>query len=301
MLPILLIGLGVALLVLIVVGLVIFFRAAFWGEQDMANEARAVVTWRPPFMRGRALQQWAAATAEDLTRNRLSGKRTAWTAVHLAAEVEEGSLHAMLPLAAEAELERVVVCPATGQGRVAVTAPEILAVADHIRRRLPKSEQTRIYTLAVENSKQLQSREREVTDASMAPLPCPLQDKDNVCCTYAVRPLHCRPLHAMAVATSMGSRNVQLADLRSQPMEEERHERVVAHGMEVGLTRALKSAGLDAHIYELNSALAVALETPDAAERWANGENVFARCTRIEEKPAEPPAAAAVSTVPIGP
>jgi hypothetical protein len=45
--------------------------------------------------------------------------------------------------------------------------------------------------------------------------------------------------------------------------------------MEIGVTRALKSAGLDANIYELNSALAAALETPDAAERWARGEQVF--------------------------
>jgi hypothetical protein len=56
---------------------------------------------------------------------------------------------------------------------------------------------------------------------------------------------------------------------------EARHEETVAEGIETGVTRALKSAGLDADVYELNSALATALEKPDAAERWAKGEKVF--------------------------
>ena len=46
------------------------------------------------------------------------------------------------------------------------------------------------------------------------------------------------------------------------------------------MTRALKSAGLDANIYELNSAVATALEIPDAAERWARGEDVFRKTLR---------------------
>ena len=53
------------------------------------------------------------------------------------------------------------------------------------------------------------------------------------------------------------------------------HEETVAQGIELGVTRALTSAGLDAKIYELNSALATALATPDASERWAKGENLF--------------------------
>jgi hypothetical protein len=50
---------------------------------------------------------------------------------------------------------------------------------------------------------------------------------------------------------------------------------VIAEGIEIGVTRALKAAGSSANVYELNSALATALETPDAAERWAARENVF--------------------------
>ncbi len=63
--------------------------------------------------------------------------------------------------------------------------------------------------------------------------------------------------------------------MQAEALEEHGHEQTVAQGIEMGLTRALKSAGLDANIYEINSALATALGSPDAAERWANGERVF--------------------------
>ena len=49
----------------------------------------------------------------------------------------------------------------------------------------------------------------------------------------------------------------------------------MAQGIEIGMIRALKSAGLDSNLYELNSALVTALENPDAEERWARGENLF--------------------------
>ena len=266
----------VALLVLALIAAVVFFRAAFWGEQDMAEQARAVLTWRPPFMRGGALRNWAATTAEQLTQNRLTGKRTGETAIQLATEVEEGAVHAMLPLARQAELERIVACPENGQGMIGVTALEALAMADHLRKNRSRAEQKRIHDLAVENSKKIASRARG--DSDLPSLPCPLQGQDHVCCVYAARPLRCRPLHAMSVAKGMGSRSMEFADSQAEAPDENQHEQTVAQGIEIGLTRALKSAGLDANVYELNSALATALETPDAAERWANGENVFATC-----------------------
>ena len=73
----------------------------------------------------------------------------------------------------------------------------------------------------------------------------------------------------------MGGHNVAATGSRAAVPEESRHEQIVAQGIELGLRRALKSSGLDANIYELNSALATALETPDAAERWAKGEELF--------------------------
>ena len=281
MLTVVLLSLIVASLVLSLIALVIFLRAAFWGEQDMAEEAKVVLTWRPPFVRGGALRNWAARTVEQLVQNRLTGKRTGKTAVQLATEVEEGAVRAMLPLARQVELERIVACPETGQGIVGVTAVEALAIAAHLRKSRSRTEQKRIHDLAVENSKKIASRARR--DVHLPLLPCPLQGQDYVCCVYAARPLRCRPLHAMTVGKGMGSRAVQLAGPQAEAPDKDRYEQTIQQGIEIGLTRALKSAELDANVYELNSALAAALETPDAAERWANGENVFGACHCTKE------------------
>ena len=239
----------------------------------LARHATAVLTWLPPFMRGEALRNWAATTAERLTQKHLAGKRTGETATRLAMEVEDGAMHAMMPLAEPAELERIIACPETGQGMVGVTAPEALAIAAYLRNNLSRAEQQRIHELAVENAKKIASR--APGDSNLPPLQCPLQGQDRVCCVYAARPLRCRILHAIAISKEMGDRSVPRAGSQAEAPDENRHEQTVAEGIEIGVTRALKSAGLNANICELNSALATALEAPDAAERWANGEDVF--------------------------
>lgn len=234
--------------------------------------AKAVLNWVPPFLYGDALRAWATATAERLARSRLAGKRDRHTAAQLAAEVEEGAMQAMLPTAEPSELERVIACPETGQGMIGLTAPEALAIADFLRRTRSRAEQRRIYGMALENTQKIAARLRG--EGETAPLPCPLQGPGHVCCAYDVRPLRCRPLHAAAIAMDLGDSGMAPGAGAEEAVENS-HEATVAQGVELGVTRALKSAGLDANIYELNSALAAALGIPDAAERWAKGENVF--------------------------
>jgi hypothetical protein len=255
-----------ALLLAACVAIVMLLPTSFLGAR-----AKAVLTWLPPFLRGEALRNWAATTAEQLAKKRLTGKRTGETAARLAAEVAEGAMHAMLPTAGPSELERIMACPETGQGMVGVTAPEALAIAAYLRKNRSRAEQQRIYELAVKNAKKIAVRARGEGD--VPPLPCPLHGQDHVCCVYGTRPLRCRPLHAISIAKDVGRNSP--AGSQAEAPDEKGHEQTVAQGIELGLTRALKSAGLDAGIYELNSALAMALEAPDAAERWAKGENVF--------------------------
>ena len=178
MLTVLLIGAGAFVLLAVLIAAAIFIRAAFWGEQDMAAEADAALTWRPSFLRGEALREWAATTAEQRAGRHLSGKRTGETATEIVNEIEEGAGHAMLPLARTAELERIVACPATGQGLVGVTAIEALAIATQIRKTHSRAEQKRIHDLAVENSRKIRSPSREINPP---PVPCPLQGRDQVC------------------------------------------------------------------------------------------------------------------------
>jgi hypothetical protein len=239
----------------------------------LGGPAKAVLTWLPPFLGGDALRNWAATTAERLAKARLAGKRTGETAAQLAAEMEEGAMRAMLPTAGIAELGRIMACPETGQGMIGVTAPEALAIAAYLRKNRSRAEQRQIYELAVENAKKIAARAPGA--AEKAPLPCPLHGADHVCCVYGNRPLQCRPLHAIAIAKDLGGHSVSPAGAQTEGPNKPDNEHAVAQGIEIGLTRALKSAGVDASVYELNSALATALETPDAADRWARGENVF--------------------------
>jgi hypothetical protein len=55
-------------------------------------------------------------------------------------------------------------------------------------------------------------------------------------------------------------------------------QRTTFSGIERGLQAAVQSTGLDAADLELTAAIRVAMENPDACERWLAGEPVFAGC-----------------------
>ena len=259
---VLFIGLIMVVAGLVAVAGILLLRALFWGEKDAAKDAKTEQTWRPPFVQGEALQAWAAKTAQAEVQHRLAGPWTGHSMVRLAKDVAREATHAMLPLATQAELERIVPCPAEGQGVFGVTAPEVLAIAANLRQIRSRGDQHRIAEMAAANAKKLATP--APAGGSPPVLPCPLQGENQVCCTYSARPLHCLPLHAKTVAGT------------GDPT----FESSVGQGVQAGLQAGLKSAGFDAEVYEFNSALARALDIPDAAERWAKGENIFASCHR---------------------
>jgi len=219
------------------------------------------------------LFSWAKETAERMVGIRLVEEQKTGSLVKLAAEIQEGATRAMLPLAAEADIERQVPCPEEGQGMVGVTVPEVIEIADYIRRTATRAERKRIHDLAVDNARKITDLDH--TQISEAETPCPLKGDDRVCRTYSARPLRCRPLHAAVIARQFGLQAGTGADPTSPWAS---HEKTVEQGAEQGLTQGLQAAGLDANVYELNSALVIALDTPDAAQRSMRGENVFGAC-----------------------
>ena len=60
----------------------------------------------------------------------------------------------------------------------------------------------------------------------------------------------------------------------------------MVRGEQAGLCVGVGQSGLDGNTYELHSALLRAFDTPDAEERWARGEDVFAGCRVVVECPA---------------
>lgn len=248
------------------------------GPGIVAERDRATRLWHPPFVRGASLRAWSRSVSETVVDAVLRRNGDASLATDLVAELDGGGSRAMLPTVSQITASRRVPCPEAGQGEVLVTAPEAIGIAEHLRRRLSKWEVQRIRDHAARNTEVIAEG-----GADPDSLPCALQGEDCVCRSYEVRPVGCRPLHAAAIAGAVG--------LGGPAMEDgdpgwEAHAEEVGRGLTEGLTRGLERAGLDAERYELNGALVVALDTPDASARWARGEDVFAEvepnaCSRI--------------------
>jgi N-acetyl-anhydromuramyl-L-alanine amidase AmpD len=83
--------------------------------------------------------------------------------------------------------------------------------------------------------------------------------------------------HKIPAARVLAHSDVAPGRKQDPPIEMDVYESIweVAQGVMDGLRRA----GVDSTSYELHSALQRALDTPDAARRWVQGEDVFAGCT----------------------
>ncbi len=273
MLTSVLILLCVAVLVVVLIGGMMWLDAILRGERYLTEEQKSARIWQPPLARGRDLLNWARTLTARTVGRQMSGKHTASAPLELSAEVHEGATRAMLPSFPDREMHRKFACPSEGQGMIGITAPEVLEIAAFIRHNLPRAERNCIHDLAQANAKRLANLDHTQFDA--AETPCPLQGDNRVCCVYASRPLRCRPMHAAMAASRLGMETI--GD-EGESITWASHAETVERGVEEGLTAGLESAGLDAHVYELNSALVRALDTSDAARRWAKGEDIFAGC-----------------------
>ncbi len=267
MLATLLVFLVIASVIFSVIVIGVVWDVAFHDHPEKRDQLKWLRAWLPPFPSGKALRDWAVNRAVHSVAKRIEEGRDATLPKRLAEDIEAGASRAMTPHVAADEPERKMACPDGGQGVIGLSVPEVLAIADDLRRNLSRSEVRRIRDLAAENAGK--SASLAVDQVAALRLPCPLQGPDHVCCTFPTRPLMCRPLHAVVLGGS-------------PPLETESSEdsyaRAVGEGIASGLKLGLQVAGLDAKRYELNSALARALDTPDAAQRWAKGDDVFAGC-----------------------
>jgi hypothetical protein len=152
---------------------------------------------------------------------------------------------------------------------VAVTAAEVLRIADHLWRTLsPEAMHATRQRIA-----ELDDRRRRLpaNERAAARLPCGLLD-DHRCSAYPVRPLTCRGFNSSDAHQCElflhAPRKVRVPNYVPQL----RLTTFVLDGMRAGLSES----GLKGDLFELTGALRVALTVPDAAERWLAGEAIFA-------------------------
>jgi len=155
---------------------------------------------------------------------------------------------------------------------VSALAPEVFLVANAVRAQHPHdfdSAQARIR--AVEQITRglngLQRAQKRIACAFLV---------DNLCTVYSARPSPCRGMSSVSVkicergfkGESVGIPTPQVwTSLRSAELQ--------------AMWAALTAVDLPSDSYELNEAVSVALEQPNAEARWLKGEDIFARVNRM--------------------
>jgi Fe-S-cluster containining protein len=151
---------------------------------------------------------------------------------------------------------------------VGLAVPELLHIAEYLRRTLTPEELHATHARAV--GVEEQKRQMTLGERSRARFPCPLL-VDHRCSAYPVRPLTCRGFNS----SDAGRCERFLQEPRTAVPVYAPQLRLMTFVLD-GLRAGLSESGLKGDLVELTAALAVALEVPDAAERWLAGEAVFA-------------------------
>ncbi len=153
---------------------------------------------------------------------------------------------------------------------VLVTAAEAVHLAAWLRAHCSPEELAALQQRLADRGRQ--SATSASTSHAQAPLPCALLQDDR-CMAYAARPLKCRGW------TSLRRESCEQAYGPGQSPSQvpvDAHAFVMGNAVLNGLSEGATHAGLDGTSYDLTYALALALEMPDVAQRWRNGERLFA-------------------------
>jgi Fe-S-cluster containining protein len=152
--------------------------------------------------------------------------------------------------------------------RVGTAAPEVLRIAAYLHQtqspeELQATRQRIDHTL--DQRSQTQAARR-----TNARIPCPLL-VNHRCIVYPVRPLTCRGANSRDARACEQFLDRPKATVLPNYSPQHRLTTFVLDGLRAGATEA----GLKGDLLELTAALRIALETPNAAERWLAGEAIF--------------------------
>ncbi|WP_437475887.1 YkgJ family cysteine cluster protein [Sorangium sp. So ce1014] len=168
-------------------------------------------------------------------------------------------------------------CSTCCVSKVLVLAPEVLRIAAHLRATRTEAE---LAALA-ERVRAADTATRGLSrlERAEAGVPCPLLDERGACSVHAVRPVVCAGWTSLDAA-ACERHFAAPAAVPTAPMHRPGYE--VANAVLAGLGWAAREQGLDAAPLELIAALRIALDRPNAGERWLARLPVFAAARDAE-------------------
>jgi len=179
-----------------------------------------------------------------------------------------------LPLACEAGCSYC--CRGTP---VLASAPEVLALADHLRRTRTAPELEALTERVAATFARV--KDLDIDGRAAEKSPCPLLDEATGACTaYEARPIACRAYNSCDKARCADAFEGSLASpvLPSNPILFR-----ATHATGFGLMVASHLRGRDVGPYELVNALHTALADPSLAEAWHEGKAVFSHTVLSDE------------------
>ena len=211
-------------------------------------------------------QSWAVIAATRILIDILSGHSPARAskAAERAHEFFETSLKRN---ASGIRIECAKGCAFCCHVAVSALAPEVFLVANTIRAQYATDFDTRLARIRA--AEQVTHRLSAFERARMR-LPCALLE-NNACTAYGARPGACRGMSSVAVKACERAFNGEKSAIPTPMVWSTLHNASLQ-----AMMAALTAADLPADSYDLNEAVCLALENPNAEARWLKGDDVFA-------------------------
>jgi hypothetical protein len=153
--------------------------------------------------------------------------------------------------------------------RVGASTAEVIHIVAYLRRHLSAEEFHAFRERVVRRDEERRALAHDRWAATR--LACQLLVGER-CMAYPARPLTCRGFNSSDARAC--ERSVKERAAPEPPVYAPQH-RLAVFALD-GMRAGLEEAGLKAELLDLTAALRVALEVPDAVERWLRGEPVFA-------------------------
>lgn len=150
---------------------------------------------------------------------------------------------------------------------VHASALEVIGITTHLTDHFSEPE---IRALGRDIRQTAEAKKAQNGKKSPSSFPCPLL-KDGKCQVYPVRPFVCRGFNSYDASACERHKGGD----RDAKIDGYVHQDIIAQAALRGVQRGCADCGFDGNALDLTPALAVALETPDAFERWQAGEAVF--------------------------